>query len=62
MAETEQNEEIKEETVTPNVDSTEPDYIAWRDAQIREAQESHRQSPDQTIPLKTVMTQFGLEH
>ncbi|WP_208352741.1 hypothetical protein [Pseudaestuariivita rosea] len=62
MAETEQNEQVKEDNVTADVESTDPDYVAWREAQIRKAQETYRQNSDQTIPLQTVMAQFGLEH
>lgn len=54
---------LKTEDLTrPTQESTDPEYLAWRDAQVREAMAQVRAEPDSVVPLRDVMKQYGLEY
>lgn len=51
-----------EDLTRPAPESTDPDYLAWRDEKVRAALAQVRAEPDSVIPLRDVMKQFGLEY
>lgn len=43
-----------EELTTPGEESTDPDYLAWREAKVRASLKQVRDNPDSVIPARTV--------
>ena len=47
---------------TEQPESTDPDYLAWKEAKIRNAREDARRSPDKLISHAEMRKRLGLEH
>ncbi len=42
--------------------SHDPDYLAWRDQQVREALDFAKDNPDKMITEREIWAKFGLEY
>jgi len=42
-------------------ESTDPDYLAWRDEKVAEALKEAKAHPEQRVPQSEVWKKFGLE-
>ncbi|WP_208348968.1 hypothetical protein [Pseudaestuariivita rosea] len=63
MAETKQDDTPTiEDMLRPQPESTEPDYLAWRDEKVRAAIEHSRKHPESLKPLRDVAKKYGLEY
>lgn len=51
-----------DELTTPQAESTDPAYLAWRDAKVRQALAEAKAHPDKMIPEHKVWEKFGLEY
>lgn len=50
-----------DEATTPQPDSTDPAYLAWRDAKVRAAIKEADESPDDAITLDEAWKKLGLD-
>lgn len=51
----------REELTSPQPDSTDPAYLAWRKAKIRAAAKAADESPDDKITLEEMRNKLGLD-
>ena len=50
-----------DEATTPQPESTDPDYLAWKDAKIRAAIKAADENPDGGVTLDEMWKKFGLD-
>ena len=49
-----------EELTTPQVESTDPAYLMWRDERIRKALAADKLHPERRIPMSEILKRFGI--
>lgn len=61
MSDTEEKPDLDELT-EPGVESTDADYLAWRDAKVKAALKEADRHPEKMIPSHKVWEKFGFEY
>ena len=46
---------------TPQGESTDPDYLAWRDAEVQAALKEADENPDDALTQQEMWNKFGLD-